>query len=297
MSVLQGRTQVHPRINLSNEALFGSAPTPELAHKKLPAQLHKKKNIHLQLDMIEPRTQENTCYWQEHPTFQLSDEYDSATKQLDLYISCGTTIAQVVNLVARTDIRDKQLLSTVSEKVSSTAKLTSGKNAHFEDGVLFDGPADIGKDTKRISDLGSGASGFVSLALYLPLLKLVAVKEITVHNAQERQMVKNELHALHSNLSRMDTTSFQSRIHRFVHAGRELSTYHSRGDSSPFLVSFYGAYLTPSRSSISIVMEFMDMGSVQNMLDQPNGFILSEDLIRHVAFCCVHALQHMHSKW
>ncbi|CCI10447.1 hypothetical protein ABG067_005421 [Albugo candida] len=296
MSSLQSRTKVHSRINPSNEALVGATSKYELTSKKAVIPLHNKKNVRLQLDMTEPRPQDIPCHWQEDPIIAKLDDYNSAQRKSDFYVSCATTVAQVVDLVATTGIRDKEITHTVPRKVNLTCERRLGQDTHFEDGVIFDGPAEIGNDTKRISDLGRGAGGFVSLALYLPLLKLVAVKEITIRNAQEREMVKNELHALHLNLSHMDAITFKSRVQKYMHFGRELGTYRSEEDKSPFLVSFYGAYLTPSRSSISIVMDYMDMGSVQNMLDGPNGFTLSEDLVRHVAFCCVHALHSMHSK-
>lgn len=161
---------------------------------------------------------------------------------------------------------------------SITVPMASPEGAEFQE-VAHDGPTELGARTKRLKRLGKGAGGTVYLSLYLPTLKLVAVKEVIVFKDQERQMVKNELHALHDNLSPID---------------HEAVTNVENVAPCPFMVSFHGAYLTPARSAVSIVMELMDMGSLQDLIDA--HIVIPEDVLRHCAFCCFTALDHMHSQ-
>ncbi|RLN70241.1 hypothetical protein BBJ28_00004280 [Nothophytophthora sp. Chile5] len=164
---------------------------------------------------------------------------------------------------------------------SVTLSMRSPEAAEFQE-VAHDGPEELGKRTKRVKKLGKGAGGTVFLALYLPVLKLVAVKEVVVYQEEERHMVKRELHALHENLAPIDV---------------DTGAFPAAGESSgpcPYLVAFYGAYLKPTKCAVSVVMEFMDMGSVQDLLDA--AVTVSESVLRHAAFCCITALDHMHSQ-
>ncbi|KAG1713086.1 hypothetical protein DVH05_000814 [Phytophthora capsici] len=162
-----------------------------------------------------------------------------------------------------------------SRRASSiTLSMNSPEAAEFNE-VAHDGPEELGKRTKRVKKLGKGAGGTVFLSLYLPTLKLVAVKEVVVYQEEDRHMVKRELHALHENLASIESDVAPNAL-------------------CPYLVSFYGAFLKPTKCAVSVVMEFMDMGSVQDLLDA--NITVSEEILRHAAFCCVSALNHMHSQ-
>lgn len=159
--------------------------------------------------------------------------------------------------------------------------------------MAHDGPEELGKRTKRVKKLGKGAGGTVYLSLYLPTLKLVAVKEVVVYQEEDRHMVKRELHALHDNLAPIDTEAPQSSGSDALKQ-RFLAGLRGRNSLCPYLVTFYGAFLKPARCAVSVVMEFMDMGSVQDLLDA--NITVSEEVLRHAAFCCITALDHMHSQ-
>ena len=66
--------------------------------------------------------------------------------------------------------------------------------------VANDGPANLQQDTMVLHKLGRGAGGTVYIGLYEPLLKPVAVKQVSVFDHEERQMITHELHALQQNL-------------------------------------------------------------------------------------------------
>ena len=63
-----------------------------------------------------------------------------------------------------------------------------------------EGPYDIQSDLVFLHKLGHGTSGTVSLYLYVPTLKLVAVKEMDISSEQHRVMYEHELHAVHDNI-------------------------------------------------------------------------------------------------
>ncbi|KAJ0396323.1 hypothetical protein P43SY_006634 [Pythium insidiosum] len=142
--------------------------------------------------------------------------------------------------------------------------------------VANDGPAQLGEHTKRVKRLGKGAGGTVYLSLYLPALKLVAVKEVVVFKEEERQMVKHELHALHENLVPLDAST---------------ATTQRTGGLWEGMRHHLGTIGQPS-TDMAIVMEFMDMGSLQDLLDAK--ITIPELVLRHCAFCCMTALEHMH---
>lgn len=175
-------------------------------------------------------------------------------------------------------------------RVSSvTLSMDSPEGAEFRE-VAHDGPAQLGKRTKRVKRLGKGAGGTVYLSIYLPELKLVAVKEVLVYKEEERHMVKHELHALHENLAPLDST-LQPAVRRGPIGN--LFASNPQPNVCPYQVSFYGAYLTPAKCAVSIVMEFMDMGSLQDLVSSDS---IPEPVVRHAAFCCLTALEHMHNQ-
>ncbi|RAW29842.1 hypothetical protein PC110_g13780 [Phytophthora cactorum] len=180
-----------------------------------------------------------------------------------------------------------------SRRASSiTLSMNSPEAAEFIE-VAHDGPEELGKRTKRVRILGKGAGGTVFLSLYLPTLKLVAVKEVVVYQEEDRHMVKRELHTLHENLAAIDvkvpkTGNSDTLKHHF------LAGLRSRNALCPYLVTFYGAFLKPAKCAVSVVMEFMDMGSVQDLMEA--NITVSEEVLRHAAFCCITALDHMHSQ-
>ncbi|KAG7390642.1 Mitogen-activated protein kinase kinase 5 [Phytophthora pseudosyringae] len=179
-----------------------------------------------------------------------------------------------------------------SRRASSvTLSMNSPEAAEFTE-VAHDGPEELGKRTKRVKKLGKGAGGTVFLSLYLPALKLVAVKEVVVYQEEDRHMVKRELHALHENLASIDAEAPPSGPD--TAKNRFLAGLRPRTVLCPYLVTFYGAFLKPARCAVSVVMEFMDMGSVQDLLGA--NLTVSEAIVRHAAFCCITALDHMHSQ-
>lgn len=68
--------------------------------------------------------------------------------------------------------------------------------------------ADDGSNLVIIGKLGKGNGGAVLKALYLPTMKLVALKTVTLYNAERRQQMVQELSMLYSNLADIDFDPF-----------------------------------------------------------------------------------------
>ncbi|KAG7383497.1 Mitogen-activated protein kinase kinase 5 [Phytophthora boehmeriae] len=219
-------------------------------------------------------------------------DYGSRRKSV-IFADESTTGEKVMSEESADRIRSRPEIAIPRRSSSITLSMNSPEAADFKV-VAHDGPEQLGMHTKRVKKLGKGAGGTVFLSLYLPTLRLVAVKEVVVYQEEDRHMVKRELHALHENLAPIDmdtsdtttTTNPKAPNHRFFPG---IQTHSAR---CPYLVTFYGAFLKPARSVISVVMEFMDLGSVQDLIDA--NITVPESVLRHAAFCCVTALHHMH---
>lgn len=239
---------------------------------------HVKKNLHLQLNMDVVKKPELSLMVTMAPSapmphhhVRFADPTPSDVHEIESHFEASSPAS------------DRRRRAS-----SVTLSMSSPEGAEFAE-VAHDGPTLLGTRTKRVKKLGRGAGGTVFLAVYLPTLKLVAVKEVVVYKEEDRRMVKHELHALHDNLAPLDADN-GNRERGFLPSS---PTAYTQTSPSPFRVAFYGAFLTPARCAVSIVMEFMDMGSLQDLLDA--RVTVPEPVIRHGAFCCLTALAHMHS--
>ncbi|KAF0687236.1 Aste57867_20998 [Aphanomyces stellatus] len=129
----------------------------------------------------------------------------------------------------------------------------------------------------RVREVGRGASGIVYKAVHLPTLKVVAIKEIPVYGTNQRRQMVRELHALYSNLVPLDENKTSP-------GGVRLP--------SPYIVSFYDAYVDKHKNCISLVMEYMGVGSLQDVVLK--GGCPSEQLVAHIATSVLRGLKHIH---
>lgn len=127
-----------------------------------------------------------------------------------------------------------------------------------------------------LNELGHGAGGKVYKALYLPTFKLVAVKVIRVYDQKKRHQMVRELKSLYVNfvpIAEADTG---------VEAACEE------------LVIFYDAFTNPEAGSVSIVLEYMDGGSMEDCMHAMNGSGAPEAAIANLAYCGLRGLAFLH---
>nr|CCA21456.1 serine/threonine protein kinase putative [Albugo laibachii Nc14] len=138
----------------------------------------------------------------------------------------------------------------------------------------------IRKQFIKLSVLGRGASGVVHKVIHLPSLMLVAIKDIPVYECAKRHQLITEIKTLYNNLSTLSDESTTK-------APRTLAP-------CPEIVCLYDAFMNPNEGYVSIVVEYMDGGSLQDIVD--SGGCKSERVLANIAQCVLRGLSHLHNK-
>jgi len=149
-----------------------------------------------------------------------------------------------------------------------------------------------------VAVLGSGASGVVYLVVHMPTLGLMAAKAVPLAHPSRAHSIKGELAALIGNAAKFNGVSTpascaggsaEARRGKGVARRAVLSGARPRSRScphevaavlpaaraavaeaavpSPFFVGFYDAFLEPDSSMLVFVTEYMNAGSVQDLID------------------------------
>jgi len=150
-------------------------------------------------------------------------------------------------------------------------------------------PGQISRDLVKLSVLGKGASGSVYKALHIPTLRLCAVKEIAVFEAEKRRQMIVELQALYKNIVPID-----GGLSRENESDRGSDTKQAKPAPCPFVVSFFDAYMNTTAGSVSIVMEHMDGGSLQDIVD--TGGCPNESVLKNISFRVLKGLAFIHER-
>ncbi|KAG7384335.1 Mitogen-activated protein kinase kinase 5 [Phytophthora pseudosyringae] len=142
-----------------------------------------------------------------------------------------------------------------------------------------------------LEELGHGAGGKVYKALYMPTFRLVAVKVIRVYDQKKRHQMVRELKSLYVNFVPLATATFPS---------TSVATASAAQAACEELVVFYDAYTNPEVGSVSIVLEYMDGGSLEDYVQSASeggegkAGCLSEKEIANVAACGLKGLAFLH---
>ncbi|CAI5741395.1 unnamed protein product [Peronospora destructor] len=142
-----------------------------------------------------------------------------------------------------------------------------------------------------LEELGHGASGKVYKALYMPTFILVAVKVIRVYDQTKRHQMVRELKSLYVNFVPLAIATFPS---------TSAATSSATQAACAELIVFYDAYTNPEVGSVSIILEYMDGGSLEDFLqsvtesDEGKTEYLSEQKIANVAACGLKGLAFLH---
>ncbi|ETL29044.1 serine/threonine protein kinase [Phytophthora nicotianae CJ01A1] len=138
-----------------------------------------------------------------------------------------------------------------------------------------------------LEELGHGAGGKVYKALYMPTFRLVAVKVIRVYDQKKRHQMVRELKSLYVNFVPLATATFPSTF---------AATSSATQAACEELVVFYDAYTNPEIGSVSIVLEYMDGGSLEDYVQSASegSGCLTEKEIANVAACGLKGLAFLH---
>jgi hypothetical protein len=201
--------------------------------------------------------------------------------------------------------RDNLIASLQRAGTSNSALAASVRVGHG--GRAHPLPALGGKrDFIEINTLGSGASGVVSEAIHLPSLTIVALKMLPVYNQEKRQHVSRELGVLYKNLAELrlvDDSLYQdkdpdTRDREGAGAVGPAGVAGLGGVSSPHILSLYNAFVDPRSGMINLVIEYMDGGSLEDLVQQ--GGCRDEKVLADIAYqtakglCFLHAHKSVH---
>lgn len=156
----------------------------------------------------------------------------------------------------------------------------------------------------KIDQIGRGASGVVHRALHVPSMRLVAVKEIPVFEQEKRRQMIKEVKALYSNLAAIDgALSRHGQPLCPTHAGQPSprpfpcgpeDAAGPLGSPCPYNVSFYDAYIDPKESCVSIVVEYMDGGSLEDIVQ--TGGCAEESVLANISLRVLKGLHFIHAR-
>eukprot|EP00939_MAST-03C_sp_MAST-3C-sp1_P004104 g4104.t1 len=151
-------------------------------------------------------------------------------------------------------------------------------------------------DFCRLRRLGHGAGGVVFSAVHVPTLRKVALKEVKLgNNIEMNRRIWQEVQTMYGNLERL----------------RPLSGWAS-SKSCPYLVGFHGAYIAKNGGHITLVMELMDGGELQQLVhppvvdddgsgddsgaptSRPTPMPISEALLANIAYAILRGLAFLH---
>lgn len=173
-----------------------------------------------------------------------------------------------------------------------------------------------------LREIGHGASGRVSKALYCPNLTFIAIKRIEIENPAHRVFVGRELKFLYevarckvigppstgtSDISKSTKEEthlnlLSGQLYSEVIAGSlSMKTDKEsplagkpviKAANNPNIINFYDAYIDPEHGAVCLLIEYMNCGSIQTMLD--DGLTFNEDDAAVLAFSVLSALSDLH---
>jgi hypothetical protein len=142
-------------------------------------------------------------------------------------------------------------------------------------------PNNTKKHLIKLGILGRGASGVVHKALHVPSLLLVACKVIPVFENEKRHQLIAELKALYNNLSSLSDD------------GTPASHDRTKNNvACPEIVCLYDAFMNPNEGNVSIVVEYMDGGSLQDIVD--TGGCKTESVLANISYRVLKGLAFLH---
>ena len=119
------------------------------------------------------------------------------------------------------------------------------------------------EDLVPLSVVGQGGSSTVFKTLHAPSLTLIAQKVILVSDQKKRKQTALELRALYD-------------------------------FSNEWIVDFYDAFVDASDNTVSVLMEYVDGGSLQDCVDESRGSRPTESVLANIAWRVLQGLRYVH---
>jgi len=134
----------------------------------------------------------------------------------------------------------------------------------------------------RVAVLGQGASGTVYKMVHVPTLTLVACKMIPLYDTNKRHLTAMELKALAFNKAPFVPKLIEGHMLMVPQA------------PCRFVIAFYDAFISTTDASINFVCEYMDGGSLQDVIDKQQAGIRSEMSLSGIAWQVLKGLEFIH---
>lgn len=148
--------------------------------------------------------------------------------------------------------------------------IPTGMRVSSDSGITFEGheyrlsPEDIEQDTS--SHLGAGACGVVQKGIIKKTGQAVAIKTIKVDNKGKREQLLNEIRGL------------------------------VQAEGCPFLVQWFAGFASKRTSSVHVVLEFMDLGSLADLKKRLRGTGVPPVHLSCIAAQVMLGLNHLHDR-
>mmetsp|Transcript_36420 Transcript_36420/g.73440 ORF Transcript_36420/g.73440 Transcript_36420/m.73440 type:complete len:418 (-) Transcript_36420:41-1294(-) len=146
----------------------------------------------------------------------------------------------------------------------------TGTKISAEDGIEFEGQAYrlSAKDIKldMASHLGAGACGIVKKGVITKLNVEVAIKTVRVDDKPKRDQLLHEIQGL------------------------------VEAQGSPHLVQWYAGFVSKDNNSVYVALEFMDLGSLEDLLKRQKGEGVPPKLLGSIAKQSMEGMRFLHGK-
>jgi len=182
-----------------------------------------------------------------------------------------------------------QSARTLNTSGSSSSKL-SGTGSSSRKAPLKLSAISGKREFIEINALGAGASGVVVEAIHIPSLTIVALKMLPVYNKEKRKHVSRELEVLYKNLTELRLVD--DSLYSDHHDDNSSSNNHRSLPSCRNIVSLYNAFIDPTSGLINLVIEYMDGGSLEDLVKQ--GGCTDERILADIAYQTCKGLSFLH---
>lgn len=175
----------------------------------------------------------------------------------------------------------------------------------FKDGIGKGGILDDGADLRTVKvpmrdrllvlcRVGQGASSVVYKALDLIDMRIVALKMISVYERSKRRQMVRELNTLFQMLRQKRYDQHYLMNHSVnQNSMSNNKKHHLKENLHDYIVDFYDAFSNVDEGGVALMMEYMDGGSLQDIVD--NGGCDDENTLASIAAQALSGLAFLHS--